>query len=96
MIKCPNCTAQLKFEVTDQKIKCDYCGSSFEPAELRASLNVASEKENVDTVFSGYNIIVRKQIQKLKQDMISATINELQKQERINNIVEEQTNGILN
>lgn len=28
--------------------------------------------------------------------MISATINELQKQERINNIVEEQTNGILN
>lgn len=54
------------------------------------------EKENVDTVFSGYNIIVRKQIQKLKQDMISATINELQKQERINNIVEEQTNGILN
>ena len=54
------------------------------------------KKENVDTVFSGYNIIVRKQIQKLKQDMISATINELQKQERINNIVEEQTNGILN
>ena len=50
----------------------------------------------MDTVFSGYNIIVRKQIQKLKQDMISATINELQKQERINNIVEEQTNGILN
>ena len=28
--------------------------------------------------------------------MISATINELQKQERINNIIEEQTNGILN
>lgn len=49
MIKCPNCTAQLKFEVTDQKIKCDYCGCSFNPAELKASLNVASEKENVDT-----------------------------------------------
>ena len=49
MIKCPNCTAQLKFEVTDQKIKCDYCGCSFEPAELRASINVASEKEKVDT-----------------------------------------------
>lgn len=48
MIKCPNCTAQLAFEVTDQKVKCDYCGSSFEPAELRASLNVASEKENVE------------------------------------------------
>ena len=48
MIKCPNCTAQLAFEVTDQKVKCDYCGSSFEPSELRASLNVASEKENVE------------------------------------------------
>ena len=47
MIKCPNCTAQLTFEVTDQKVKCDYCGSSFEPAELRASLNVAEEKENI-------------------------------------------------
>lgn len=46
MIKCPNCTAQLAFEVNDQKIKCDYCGSSFEPSELRASLNVASEKDN--------------------------------------------------
>ena len=48
MIKCPNCTAQLAFEVSDQKIKCDYCGSSFEPAELRASLNVADEKKTVE------------------------------------------------
>lgn len=43
MIKCPNCTAQLAFEVTDQKVKCDYCGCSFEPSELNASLNVADE-----------------------------------------------------
>ncbi len=44
MIKCPNCTAQLTYKVTDKQVKCDYCGSSFSPSELKASLNIASEK----------------------------------------------------
>ena len=43
MIKCPNCTAQLAFEVTDQKVKCSYCGSSFEPSELNSTVKAASE-----------------------------------------------------
>ena len=44
MIKCPNCTAQLTYKVTDKHVKCDYCGSSFSPEELKATFNVADEK----------------------------------------------------
>lgn len=67
MIKCPNCTAQLTFEVTDQKVKCDYCGSSFEPAELRASLNVAEEKENtVENV---------NQVEEVKEEIEATSFN---------------------
>ena len=65
MIKCPNCTAQLAFEVSDQKIKCDYCGSSFEPAELRASLNVADEK----------NIVEEKVVEEKKEEIEATSYN---------------------
>ena len=44
MIKCPNCTAQLAYNVNDLHVKCDYCGCSFNPEELKASINVAEEK----------------------------------------------------
>lgn len=67
MIKCPNCTAQLAFEVTDQKVKCDYCGSSFEPSELRASLNVASEKENVEATNT--------QVEEVKEEIEATSYN---------------------
>lgn len=67
MIKCPNCTAQLAFEVSDQKIKCDYCGSSFEPAELRAILNVASEKENVEATNT--------QVEEVKEEIEATSYN---------------------
>lgn len=67
MIKCPNCTAQLAFEVSDQKIKCDYCGSSFDPAELRASLNVASEKENVEATNT--------QVEEVKEEIEATSYN---------------------
>lgn len=45
MIKCPNCTGELDFDVKDQEIKCSYCGSVFKPSELKARLKTSGEKK---------------------------------------------------
>ena len=50
MIKCPNCSAELKFNVKDSIIKCDYCGSSFEPSELRTKINYSGEHKKDDEI----------------------------------------------
>ena len=34
--KCPNCGAELRFDIEDQKVVCDSCGSKFTTAELLA------------------------------------------------------------
>lgn len=49
MIRCPNCTAELKFNTESQLINCDYCGSSFKPDELNIAAKKASEKESEET-----------------------------------------------
>lgn len=49
MIRCPNCTAQLEFDAASQNIKCDYCGSTFEPKELEVQAKKAKEREDVAT-----------------------------------------------
>ena len=43
MIKCPNCSAELKFNVEDKKVTCEYCGSKFNPKELRTKIQTAEE-----------------------------------------------------
>lgn len=45
-MKCPSCTAELKFDSKDQLVKCDYCGSEFNPNELdvEAKKAVASKE----------------------------------------------------
>lgn len=49
MIKCPNCSAELDFDVKDQEIICEYCGSKFNPKELDSKLKAAEEeKEKVE------------------------------------------------
>ena len=45
MIKCPNCSAELKFSVKDKAVKCEYCGSTFEPKELRTTINFSKEEK---------------------------------------------------
>jgi len=45
MIKCPNCTGELDFDVKDQEIKCSYCGSVFKPDELKAKVKMSGEKK---------------------------------------------------
>ncbi len=52
MIKCPNCSAELKYEIGSQSITCAYCGSSFNPEELNVDANkseeVTDEKNSVE------------------------------------------------
>ena len=50
MIKCPNCTAQITYKVTDKVVKCDYCGGTFSPEELNATYNVADENVTKESV----------------------------------------------
>lgn len=44
MIRCPNCTAQLEFNVESQKVTCDYCGCTFNPKELKEEVKKAKEE----------------------------------------------------
>jgi len=46
MIKCPNCCAEMSFDPEMQKVKCEYCGSTFTSEELKdieTQLNKAKE-----------------------------------------------------
>ena len=43
MIKCPNCGAQLKFNVKQQLVTCEYCKSKFDPKELKEEVKVSEE-----------------------------------------------------
>lgn len=51
MIKCPNCTGEMNFDPKAKQVKCEYCGSVFDPKELQADVKMAGEKEatNQDT-----------------------------------------------
>lgn len=43
MIKCPNCGGELKYNVNDKVVKCDHCGSTFNPDEQIAKTKTAEE-----------------------------------------------------
>lgn len=47
MIKCPNCSAELSFDVDAQQVTCEYCGSKFDPKELTATVKSAGEQEEI-------------------------------------------------
>ena len=46
MIKCPNCTGELEFDVSMQSVKCKYCGTVFNPNELNEQVKMSKEEEN--------------------------------------------------
>lgn len=56
-IKCPNCTATIKFDSKLQKLKCEYCGSVFTPEQIRKLENYEKEiqEEGEDTKLISYN-----------------------------------------
>ena len=53
MIKCPNCSGELSIDVSSHKVVCDYCGSTFDPKELRAKVQVAGEHKEYSPIESG-------------------------------------------
>ena len=58
MIKCPNCTGELDFDVKDQIVKCTYCGSEFNPKKAELKLKTAKEikqdkKEDKEDKYEG-------------------------------------------
>ncbi|MBR4672810.1 MAG: hypothetical protein IKO78_06430 [Bacilli bacterium] len=48
MIKCPSCSAELKFDVNSQLVTCEYCGSKFNPKELKETVKKAGEQDELD------------------------------------------------
>ena len=50
MIKCPNCTGEMKFSAKDQIVKCEYCGSTFDPKELNVEVKKSKEKKSKEEV----------------------------------------------
>lgn len=48
MIKCPNCEGEMKFDVKLQKVKCEYCGSVFEPGEINANIKTSEETNSYE------------------------------------------------
>lgn len=43
MIKCPNCNAELSFDVDSQLVTCDYCRTTFDPNNLDVESKKAQE-----------------------------------------------------
>jgi len=43
MSKCPNCGAEIEFDVDAQQVHCSYCGSDFDPHELEVNTTAATE-----------------------------------------------------
>ena len=55
MYECPNCAANLKFDIPSQQLKCDYCGTMMNPYDFqkeRDVLETTVEEEDYEvTVF---------------------------------------------
>lgn len=47
MIKCPNCTGEMNFDPKAQQVKCEYCGSVFDPKELQEKVKMSGEQKNI-------------------------------------------------
>ena len=43
MIKCPNCTGELNFKQSDNVVKCEYCGITWNPTELKEKVKSAEK-----------------------------------------------------
>ena len=53
MIKCPNCGAQLEYEVKDELVTCKYCKSKFNPKELEVEAKTAEEIKETGVTYEG-------------------------------------------
>ena len=48
MIKCPCCGAELSYDVGLEKVKCDYCGTTFNPKELETKVSKSKKVKTID------------------------------------------------
>lgn len=48
MIKCPNCSGSLRFHISSQKMKCDFCNAQFDPYEFDKKTKTINETEIPD------------------------------------------------
>ena len=48
MSKCPNCGGDLNYNVKDTVVKCEYCGSTFNPKELDLKTKYVKETETFE------------------------------------------------
>lgn len=48
MIKCPNCGGVLKYNIAGKNVKCDHCGSTFDPEQQIAPSKIAGEQANLN------------------------------------------------
>ena len=44
MAKCPHCGAEFAFDVKKQLVHCDYCGSDFDPRNLKNEEKVSKKR----------------------------------------------------
>ena len=49
MISCPGCGANLRFDIESQAMRCDYCGSSYDPYSFDPSKGDAKKGQSFDT-----------------------------------------------
>ncbi|MBE6128207.1 MAG: hypothetical protein E7185_02920 [Erysipelotrichaceae bacterium] len=55
MFTCPNCNGSLKFNIPTQKLKCEHCGSSFDPAGYDQNNNAEQDDFFGATVYTCKN-----------------------------------------
>ena len=48
MIACPDCGANLRFDITEQQMKCDYCGCLYDPYQFDSMQEDASREKLFD------------------------------------------------
>ncbi len=48
MIKCPNCGGELKYNALEKVVKCDHCGSKFNPEDKIANTKTAEESTGLN------------------------------------------------
>ncbi len=44
-MKCPNCSGELNFDINEQTVRCPYCGSVFNPANMANDVKYAGENK---------------------------------------------------
>ena len=47
MAKCPHCGAEFKFDARKKLVHCDYCGSDFNPKELKKEVKQSKKREDL-------------------------------------------------